>query len=83
MSLAGPGHTKLTGEEREKKILGIRKKIVIYIRDQGRAVRTGEILKDLRVGGRIINEVLDHKWFSQSGQGVHITPEARSEVLES
>jgi hypothetical protein len=79
----GPSPMPKNEEERAKKIDGLRKQVVIYISKQGKAVRSHDIITNCRVAPKWINELLDHAWFSQSSQGIHITPEARQEVLES
>lgn len=66
----------------EAKLLWLRKRVVRYIAKMGRAVRSGEIIRGVPLGPRWINRVLDHAWFSQSSQGVHITPQARQAVLD-
>jgi len=66
--------------DREAKLAWLRRRVVAFLIKTGRAVRVSEIIQGVPVGPRWINEVLAHPWFTQTNEGVYISPAARQEA---
>lgn len=64
--------------ERASKIHADRLKIACFLCKSGRAVRTSDIMKTLKLSPRVINELLNSAWFQQTASGVAITPAGRN-----
>jgi len=59
-----------------------RRDIVAYLAQRGPRLQS-QIVGDLGIPAGSMTALLDHAWFQKTAQGVHITPQARREVLDS
>jgi hypothetical protein len=67
---------------RADRITELRRKTALYLAEAGHACRSGDIIRNVPVGPTFITEVLDHPWFTQTPQGIYLSPSARQEVVD-
>lgn len=69
-----------TPEQLADKFQELRVRVVKFLANGPQ--RAHDIIRECRVAPSYITEVLNHAWFAQTSQGVHITPEGRRACLE-
>jgi hypothetical protein len=78
-----PGPAAGVSDARKSKMRDERRRAVVeYLAQRGPRTQS-DIMREFQIPAGSITGILDSPWFQKTDQGVHITPLARREVLES